>query len=140
MKTTLTVLFTSWMALVAIVQGETYRSLNGYLDTVEIAAGETALIVSVTHNTVLGIKTKGEYPQQYRFASPKKSCHCHVVSGRRTRHNVFPTPSRDQPVYIAGPVTLTLRTAGFLTLVLPEERRRASTSSPVRAVRRFVSN
>lgn len=139
MKTTLTVLFTSWMALTALVQAESYQSLNGYLDTIEIPAGQTALIISVSSRVVLGVQSSGERAQQFRFADPDPSLFFQI-SSNRSRHNLFPTPTRDKPIYIPGPAKLTLRTDGFLTLVLPEKRMNRNSSSTQPRVRRFVSN
>lgn len=138
MKTTLTVLFTSWMALVAPVQAESYQSLNGYLDTIDIPKGQTALIISASSRLVLGVQPHGGRPQQFRFAEPNPGLFFEI-SNTRSRRNQFPTPSRDQPVYITGPAKLTLRTDGFLTVVLPTKRMDRGSSSAQPRVRRFVS-
>lgn len=139
MKTTLTVLFTSWMALTALVQAESYQSLNGYLDTIDIPAGQTALIISASSRVVLEINERGTSPQQFRFEEPERGFFFEI-SSNRSRRNMFPTPTRDHPVYIPGPAKLTLRTDGFLTIVLPESRMSKKSSSTQQRVRRFVSN
>ncbi len=141
MKTTLTVLFTSLMALASSAQGDNYRTLNGYRDSVTIPAGQTALVVSVTSQVVLGVESSGKRELQYRFAEPQGSCQCQstYTNYQNRRWNLLPNPSFQNPVPIAGPAKLVLRTSGLITLSIPEQRRRVSTSS-TQAVRRFAKN
>ncbi|MGJ8725503.1 MAG: hypothetical protein ACSHYB_13170 [Roseibacillus sp.] len=141
MKTTLTVLFTSLIALASVAQGDTYRTLNGYQDSVQIPAGQTAFVVSATSRVVLGVESSGKRELQYRFADAQKSCRCEssYSTYRNRSQNLFPTPSVNSPVPIAGPAKLVLRSSGMLTISMPQTVRRASTSSST-SVRRFAKN
>lgn len=140
MKTTLTVLFTSLMALASVALGDTYHTLNGYRATIQIPAGQTAFVVSATSEVVLGVGSSGKQEQQFRFAS------AYNTSDRRSNYstyrnrNLFPTPSVNSPVPIAGPAKLVLRTSGMITLTMTEQQRRRSTTTSGRTVRRFAKN
>ena len=142
MKTALSVLFTSLLALASLAQAQSYCSLNGYLKTIEIPAGQTFLVVSASSNLVLEIKDSGSTQgQQFRFREESN----YSSSRRRlgtTTANFFPTPSIQNPIPIAGPAKLTLRTSGILTLSMPEARRanRRSSTSSRNAPRRFAAN
>ena len=143
MKTTLTVLFTSLIALASVAQGNSYRTLNGYKDAIEIKKGETAFIVTATARVVLGVQNPGKREFQYRFAEPEsrsfyQSGYQSGSSSYRNR-NLLPAPSVNSPVPIVGPAKLILRTSGMLTLMIPQEARRPATTSS-RSVRRFAKN
>ncbi|GHC43345.1 hypothetical protein [Roseibacillus persicicus] len=139
MKTTLTVLFTSLMALASFAQGDTYRTLTGYLDTIQVPSGQTAFVVSATSQVVLGVERSGEYPVQFRFAEPRHNCHCQSSYSSYRNRNLLPAPSMNNPVPIAGPAKLVLRTSGMITLSIPDQRRSSITTSGP-AVRRFAKN
>ena len=137
MKTTLTILFTSLIALASVAQGDTYRTLNGYQATIQIPDGETAFVVSATTGVVIGVQSAGKRELQYRFAEGKGSCVCQTSYS--SYRNFLPTPSIHSPVPIAGPAKLVIRTSGMITISLPEATRRATTTSS-RSVRRFAKN
>lgn len=141
MKTTLTVLFTSLMALASTAQGNSYVTLNGFRDSITIPAGQTALVVSASSRLVLGVTNPGKREFQYRFAESQGNQNfvSTFTSSQSRQLNFLPTPSFHNPVPIAGPATLTLRTSGLITISIPEQRRRSSTSS-TRPVRRFAKN
>lgn len=140
MKTTLTVLFTGMMALASVAQGDTYRTLAGYQDSVQIPAGQTAFLVSATSEVVLEVSRSGKRPLQFRFFDAKDSfTFIQNRSSARSR-NRLPAPSVNNPVPIAGPAKLTLRTTGLITLSLPEQRTRTTSTSSRNVVRRFAKN
>ena len=138
MKTTLTILFTSWIALASLAQGDTYHTLNGYKTSVDIPAGQTAFVVSASSEVVIGVQNPGKREFQYRFARPQNGFSYRLGQSRRNS-NLLPTPSVHSPVPIAGPAKLILRTSGIVTLSLPEKVQRSSTTSS-RSVRRFAKN
>ncbi len=140
MKTTLTVLFTTLLALASVAKGDSYRTLNGYQDSITIPAGQTALIVSATSEVVVGVTNPGRREFQYRFALGSNDFHTTRNITTRRNINLLPTPSFQNPVPIAGPAKLILRTSGLITLSLPEKRHRTSTTSSHNAVRRFAKN
>lgn len=139
MKTTLTVLFTSLMALASFAQGDTYRTLAGYKDSIEIPAGQTVLVVSATSRVVIGLERSGKYPQQFRFFEQQGNCLSGVNLSNYRSRNFLPTPSVNNPVPIAGPAKLILRTDGLVTLSLPDHRRTTTTTTGP-TVRRFAKN
>ena len=140
MKTTLTVLFTSLMALASVAQGDTYHTLNGYRDSIQIPAGQTAFIVSATSQVVLGVQSSGKREFQYRFGTAQDNGIYQSTSHTRSQsRNLLSPPSVNNPVPIAGPAKLVLRTSGLITLSMPQQRRRSTTTS-TRSVRRFAKN
>ena len=140
MKTTLTVLFTSLIALASVAQGDTYRTLNGYKASVKIPAGQTAFIVSATSRVVLGVQNPGKREFQYRFERAENGFSYRLGDSASRTRNLLPTPSVHSPVPITGPATLVLRTSGLITLSIPQQTRRASTTTSSRSVRRFAKN
>ena len=142
MKITLSLLFSSLMALAPLAQGDTYKTLAGYKDAIQIPAGQTALVVSASSRVVLGVERSGKSPLQFRFDEPQRTNFgTPVVSTRFRQQNFFPMPSLQNPVLIAGPVKLILRTDGLLTLSIPDQQRRTTSRNvgPT-VVRRFAKN
>ena len=140
MKTTLTVLFTSLIALAPVALGETYKTLNGYKASFKIPADETVFVVSATSRVVLGVQNPGKREFQYRFERAENGFSYRLGDSASRTRNLLPTPSVNNPVPITGPATLVLRTSGLITLLVPEEVRRTSTTTSARSVRRFAKN
>ena len=141
MKITLSVLFTSFLTLASLAQAQSYCSLNGYLETIQVPAGQTFFVVGASSNVVLEIKSPGKTQgQQFRFRSEDRRS-SYRLSGQNFS-NVLPTPSTHNPFPISGPAKLTLRTSGILTVLMPEQRRKSfrSSTSSQGTVRRFASN
>lgn len=140
MKTIITVLFTSMLVLASAAQGQSYQTLTGYLDTLTIPAGQTALVVSVSSDVVLEVKgSKDNYGQQFRFRDEHRDDCQWQFSSRSQRRNLLPTPSTQNPIPIAGPIKLTLRTSGMVTIVLSEQRSRPTSITSQSSVRRFAA-
>lgn len=140
MKTIIAALFTSMLVLASTAQGQNYQTLTGYLDTITIPAGQTALVVSASSNLVLEVQgSEDRYPLQFRFRDQDRDNCQWQFSSRSPRRNLLPTPSTQHPVPIAGPVKLTLRTGGMLTMVLSEQRARPTSITSQSTVRRFAA-
>lgn len=140
MKTIITALFTSMLVLASAAQGQNYQTLTGYLDTITIPAGQTALVVSASSNLVLEVQgSQDRYPLQFRFRDQDRDNCQWQFSSRSPRRNLLPTPSTQYPVPIAGPIKLTLRTGGMLTIVLSEQRTRPTSITSQSTVRRFAA-
>ena len=139
MKTTLTVLFASLMTLTAFAQGDNYKTLSGYKDSIQIPAGQTAFVVSASSRVVIGVERPGKHPLQFKFLDPQTNCLNGITLTPDRGRDFLPNPSVNHPVPIAGPAKLILRTDGLITLTLPEVRRKTVTTSGV-TVRRFAKN
>ncbi len=139
MKKTATVLFTCLLAIASVAKGDTYKTLVGYRDSLKIPAGQTVLVVSSTSNLVIGVERPGKRPHQFRFGELEGGVVNRIRVSSSRNFNLLPTPSVHNPVPIAGPATLIMRTDGLLTLSVPEKRRRSSVTSSGTA-RRFVQN
>lgn len=142
MRNTLLLLFTGLIALSSLSQGEEYQTLAGYNESITISAGQTVSVVSATSDLVLGVKRPSKSAQQFRFANQLQGGLQAGNVSRPIRRNVFPVPSVSNPILIAGPVKLTLRTSGLLTVYVsePEARRRASYSSATSGKKLFAQN
>jgi len=140
MKTTLTIMFTSLMALASVAQGDTYQTLAGYRDEVQIPAGQTAFVVSATSQVVLEVNRAGKRPLQFRFSDANNRNNFQVNLSSHRNRNLLPAPSVNNPVPIAGPAKLILRTTGLITFSVPEQSKRTSSTSTRKTVRRFAKN
>ena len=95
----------------AFVFADNYETLAGYRDSIEVSAGEVALVLFATDSPTLQYTKKGRYPVQFRLGDTDYNNPYRRRSGRNKN-----TLSAEQPLALVGPSKIALMTDGVVSI------------------------
>ncbi len=100
--------------LSAFSYADHFETLAGYRDSIDVAAGEVALILFVTDSPTLQYKRPGKYPVQFRLGKvSNETGNFYTLGFDRQEDNA---PSAERPLALVGPAKVSLMTDGVVSI------------------------
>lgn len=102
-------------SLASLASADHFETLAGYGDSVTIPAGKAALVLFVAQTPTVQYDKQGRRPVQFRLGHTRRS---ERFGGDHYayRPQVEKNPSAQQPLALAGPATVSLRSPGLVSL------------------------
>ncbi len=97
-----------------------FETLAGYRDSIEVPAGEAALVLYATDAPTVQYQKKGKRPVQFRMGQNRR-----IYSSRYRSTQQQKTPSAGRPLALVGPAKISLMTDGVVSIriITSEEKK-----------------
>lgn len=114
--TTLTAIALSLLSPLALA--DRFETLAGARDSIQIPAGQAALVLFVADAPTLQYQKKGKRPVQFQLGltRPTEAKYNYPVGNSAYAARVESNPSSHRPLALAGPATVSLMTDGLVSI------------------------